>query len=232
MMNLHITLSVILISCNTLLALDAPQISIQSNVSTDSTHSQLSWTPVADADRYRVFGRTDYFASDTLYKITTATTADISLPLGWGAQTPNKVGFFSVKADSFGNVAGDTTFVPAGDFIMGMDGYGSPEHPVSFTQDFYIGTALVTNEEYRATLQWAYDNGYVDIISGEAWAYGFALLDLTGPGSEISFDGFSFNLDPVSYGDYAGENSANHPVKKVSWFGAVCYCDWRVKLMD
>lgn len=53
--------------------------------------------------------------------------------------------------------------VPAGTFTMG-DGWalcGEDMHEVTLTRDFYLGQHEVTNEEYLAGVQWAFDHGYV-----------------------------------------------------------------------
>jgi formylglycine-generating enzyme required for sulfatase activity len=58
------------------------------------------------------------------------------------------------------------------------------------------------------------------------------LLDLDSDYSEIQFDGagtFYLRESPLSYAQDAypgGYDPADHPVKEVSWYGAVRYCDW------
>ncbi len=42
-----------------------------------------------------------------------------------------------------------------------------------------------------------------------------------GPGSEIGFSGGVFSLRNVTHGI-----NPTHPVKTVTWYGAVAYCDW------
>jgi len=128
--------------------------------------------------------------------------------------------------------------VPAGVFTMG-DGVafcGVDEREVTLTRDFYLGQHEVTNREYLEAVQWAYDNGRVtattstvqDNLDGST----VELLKLDGPASEIQFDGvgtFYLRESPSSYAQNAypgGYDPANHPVKKVTWYGAVRYCDW------
>jgi formylglycine-generating enzyme required for sulfatase activity len=128
--------------------------------------------------------------------------------------------------------------VPAGVFIMG-DGVaycGVDEHEVTLTRDFYLGQTEVTNQQYMEALQWAYDHGYVtattstvqDNLDGST----VELLDLDNDYSEIQFDGagtFYLRESPSSHAQSAypsGYDPANHPVKEVSWYGAVRYCDW------
>ncbi|MFC1573004.1 formylglycine-generating enzyme family protein [Candidatus Eisenbacteria bacterium] len=130
--------------------------------------------------------------------------------------------------------------VPAGVFIMG-DGVAScgvDEHEVTLTRDFYLGQHEVTNQEYLEAVQWAYDHGYVtattssvqDSLDGRTEE----LLDLDDPEGdcEIQFDGagsFYLRESPSSFAQDAypsGYNPADHPVKEVTWYGSVRYCDW------
>jgi len=119
--------------------------------------------------------------------------------------------------------------VTSGTFMMGSNGGDSdeqPVHQVTLTNNFYLGTHEVTNEEYLAAVQWAYDHGFVAANSNTVQAYAQELLDMDDSDCEISFSGGVFNLEPVFRGDYQGQSSNDHPVKEVSWYGAACYCDW------
>jgi formylglycine-generating enzyme required for sulfatase activity len=128
--------------------------------------------------------------------------------------------------------------VPAGVFIMG-DGValcGEDEHEVILTRDFYLGQHEVTNQEYLEAVQWAYDHGYVTATT--SWVQdnldgsNEELLDLDISYSEIQFDGagtFYLRESPSSYAQNAypdGYDPSDHPVKVVSWYGSVRYCDW------
>ena len=103
---------------------------------------------------------------------------------------------------------------------------GVDERDVTLTRDFYLGQCEVTNQEYMEVVQWAYDNGYAtattssvqDNLDGSTEE----LLDLDDDDCEISFDGVStFSLSDVGHGI-----NPDHPVKVVTWYGAVRYCDW------
>ncbi|MFC1573152.1 formylglycine-generating enzyme family protein [Candidatus Eisenbacteria bacterium] len=127
--------------------------------------------------------------------------------------------------------------VPAGHFVMG-DGAsycGVDEHEVTLTRDFYLGRHPVTNKQFMKAVQWAFDNGYVtaaiesvqDNLDGSTER----LLSMDHEACEIQFDAsgvFYLRESPGSaqsaYPD--GYNPADHPVKEVSWYGAVRYCDW------
>ncbi|MFC1573058.1 SUMF1/EgtB/PvdO family nonheme iron enzyme [Candidatus Eisenbacteria bacterium] len=126
--------------------------------------------------------------------------------------------------------------VPAGTFTMG-DGVaqcGVDERAVTLTRGFHLGQHEVTNQAYLEALQWAYHRGHVtattslvrDALDGSTEV----LLELSDPDCEIQFDcvgTFSLRETDNAQSVYpAGYDPAVHPVKEVTWFGAVRYCDW------
>ena len=128
-------------------------------------------------------------------------------------------------------------FVPAGVFTQG-DGVancGVDQREVTLTHDLFLAATEVKNEQYRSLVQWAYDVGYVTATAStvtDAFGSGQELLDLDDEHSEITFDPGTetFGLREV---DYALQNAyplgydpTDHPVKEVTWYGAVSYCDW------
>ncbi|MFC1573294.1 formylglycine-generating enzyme family protein [Candidatus Eisenbacteria bacterium] len=143
-----------------------------------------------------------------------------------------------VDSVTFSRLAPPMVTVPPGVFVMG-DGEaycGEDEHEVTLTRDFYICQHAVTNQEYLDAVQWAYDKGHVtatttsvlDNLNGSTER----LLDLSRLGCEIQFDGagsFYLRESPSSYAQSAypsGYDPADHPVKEVTWYGSVRYCDW------
>jgi formylglycine-generating enzyme required for sulfatase activity len=120
--------------------------------------------------------------------------------------------------------------VSAGSFVMG-DGVaecGEDKHTVTLTSDFYVGKHEVTNQEYMEALQWAYDHGYVSATASSVRdsldGSGRELLDLDdlyAGECEIAFDNGIFSLRDAGHGV-----NSDHPVKEVTWYGAVRYCDW------
>ncbi len=126
------------------------------------------------------------------------------------------------------NVAPEVVLVPAGSFTMG-DGSsycGQDEREVTLTRSFHLFQHEVTNAEYIEALQWAYDNGHVtvtmtsvvDALDGSTEE----LVHLSSPGCEIAFSDSVFSIRAVGV---QGLNP-DHPVKAVTWYGAVRYCDW------
>ena len=141
-------------------------------------------------------------------------------------------GFYRVVALGCGStVPSGLILAPAGTFMMGQVGIEEPEHEVTLSNGFYLGTHEVTNDEYRIAVQWAFDQGLVTASSSTVQAYGQELLDLNDDNCEFTFSGGMFALreSPTSAAQNAypsGYDPSDHPVKEVSWFGAACYCDW------
>ena len=126
--------------------------------------------------------------------------------------------------------------VPSGTFIMG-DGVascGQEEHQVTLTRDFWLGQYEVTNQEYRAWVQWAYDRGYVTATSSSVRdnldGSNVELVDLDDGDCELAFSGGAFSLREAGFAlrhAYPeGYDPADHPVKEVTWYGAAAFCDW------
>lgn len=124
--------------------------------------------------------------------------------------------------------SGNFIQIPSGVFEMGSPEselghhfYESPQHTVTLTNSFLMFSTEVTNQQYADIAQWAYDNGYCtstifslrDNLDGSTEE----LLDLNAITCEISYSGGVFSVDL---------GKENHPVKQVSWYGAVTYCDW------
>ena len=136
------------------------------------------------------------------------------------------------------DIAPPMATVPAGVFIMG-DGWsycGQDEHQVTLTRAFLIGQHEVTNLEYLKAVQWAYDNGYVNATMTSVWDNlddsTEELLDLDDSTCEIQLDStgtFYLRESPSSQAQSAypdGYDPSDHPVKQVTWYGSVRYCDW------
>jgi formylglycine-generating enzyme required for sulfatase activity len=115
--------------------------------------------------------------------------------------------------------------IPPGTFMMGSPttevsrSTGETQHQVTLTHGIYMQTTEVTNQQYRDMAQWAYNNGHVtattsglyDKLDGST-----QLLKALGAGNhEITFSAGVFScINPT------------HPVKYVTWYGSVAYCDW------
>ena len=117
----------------------------------------------------------------------------------------------------------------AGTFMMGSpaDEYGrssdETRHQVTLTRPFSMFSTEVTNQQYAEMAQWAYDHD-PPLVTATATRLRDALdsstqelLDLDAIYCEISFSGGTFTVD-------SGKDT--HPVKEVTWYGAVSYCDW------
>ncbi|MCK5880179.1 MAG: formylglycine-generating enzyme family protein [Holophagae bacterium] len=92
-------------------------------------------------------------------------------------------------------------------------------HQVTLTGRVNMAATEVTNDQYIAGLQWAYDEGFcsfsngdiIDSVDGSTEV----LIALTDVDCLINWNGNTFTTsDP------------DRPVVEVSWYGAVAYCDW------
>jgi formylglycine-generating enzyme required for sulfatase activity len=117
--------------------------------------------------------------------------------------------------------------VPRGGFRQGdgLSPCGTWERNVTLSRDFRLARHEITNAQYLAAVQWAFDAGLVrattttvfDNLDGSS----VELLGLEN-GSEIGFNYGAFTLRDIGY----GPDNADHPVKAVTWYGAAAFCDW------
>jgi formylglycine-generating enzyme required for sulfatase activity len=128
--------------------------------------------------------------------------------------------------------------IPAGEFQMGncFDGEGYPDelpgHAVEVGA-FYMDQTEVTNQQYADALNRTVNqsNPLIAIKDGRIYKYNsgkndpycdenYPYCDTTAssPYSRITWNGTRFGVT-------AGKE--NHPMVRVSWYGAVAYCNWR-----
>ena len=129
-----------------------------------------------------------------------------------------------VMADDAPNL-NDFVYVAPGTFMMGSPttepGRESSEaqHQVTLTHGVYVQTTEVTNQQYLELAQWAYDHGYVTVDGGylrdNLDGSTQILKSLCSGPCEMTFSAGIFScINPT------------HPVKYVTWYGAVAYGDW------
>jgi len=117
-----------------------------------------------------------------------------------------------------------TTISMPATFTMGgtVNSNEAPPHQVTLTGRINMASTEVTNAQYVAVLQWAFDqepplitvnsSRVVDAIEGSAES---DLLALDEERCQISFSGGVFSTP-----------RPNHPVIHVTWCGSAAYCDW------
>jgi formylglycine-generating enzyme required for sulfatase activity len=112
-----------------------------------------------------------------------------------------------------------------GTFMMGspttelLRNTDETQHQVTLTHRFYCQATEVTNQQYQDMAQWAYNNGHVTATTS-------GLYD--------KLDGSTQLLKSLGLAEYEMTFSAgvfscinpDHPVKNVTWYGSVAYCDW------
>ena len=156
-------------------------------------------------------------------------------------------GTLSSEVNALPGVAvGPFVSVSGGTFQMGAtDGEGGdadelPRRAVTLSA-YRIGKYEVTNEEFADVMNWALTQGYIEGFgAGGLGPYtgGYAMLANSLPAimplfcalpypagdmryCQITFDGTQFGVNTRD-----GISLEKHPVNEVTWFGAVCYCNW------
>ncbi|HMP91207.1 MAG TPA: SUMF1/EgtB/PvdO family nonheme iron enzyme [Kiritimatiellia bacterium] len=119
----------------------------------------------------------------------------------------------------------DMVLVGTQPFLMGdsLDEGSIDERPVRWvsTLPVFVAITPVTTDQMRDTLQWAFDQGHVEVNSTGAWNIGGSprkLVDLTFPSSTLVFSNDLFAVR---------DGFAAKPVIDITWYGALAYTHYR-----
>lgn len=146
----------------------------------------------------------------------------------------------TVLADDLGPILSEITMasVPPGDFIEGdaITQRCESTRRVTITDDFGIGTHEITNAQYIAGLNWALDAGLIAVTPQAVIETSIErespleLVDLDDPDCEIRYENGTFVLQEAAFARAMaypdGYDPSDHPVKKISWYGAASFCNW------
>ena len=117
--------------------------------------------------------------------------------------------------------------VSGGEFEMGdpWAEYQTDELPVHavYLSPYYIDTFEVTNQQYANALNWAWaQGGLIEVTGGVVYKAAdtepYCDTSSASVESRIHWDGATFSIT-------AGKE--DHPMVRVSWYGAVAYANWR-----
>jgi len=120
--------------------------------------------------------------------------------------------------------------IPAGTFQMG-DNYAegfvceTPIHQV-YVSRFLMSRYEITHEQMRQVLQWAWDQGLIDVdattvTNREGSPQSFLSFVADDHGKQVTFLRFDNGLF------YIEADKGNFPMSGVSWYGALAYCNYR-----
>jgi formylglycine-generating enzyme required for sulfatase activity len=125
--------------------------------------------------------------------------------------------------------------IPAGEFEMGDHHDGGaealPVHAV-YVDSFYMDVYEVTNQQYAATLNWAWGQGGLITVTGGAVHSadgGTRYCDTATSSfhSRVTWNGSTFGVIGEELPPNDPGNKTNFPMTRVSWYGAAAYANWR-----
>ncbi|UCC29790.1 MAG: IPTL-CTERM sorting domain-containing protein [Phycisphaerales bacterium] len=120
--------------------------------------------------------------------------------------------------------------IPGGEFLMGdhFNEGGLDELPLHavYVDSFYMDVYEVTNQQYADALNWALGEGDLIYVGPDNLVYGpdqttpYCDTTSSSPYTRLTWDGGT-----ETFGVTTGKE--NHPILKVTWYGAAAYANWR-----
>ena len=131
-----------------------------------------------------------------------------------------------------GSASFDMIYVQDQDSVTFPTGTGDSSTQ-ALTTKFFMSETEVTNAVVAEVYQWAYDHNRFDTTNVSAHNYlstttvkhgGQELLDLDYSYCKVNYDGSGHFTADNGYDD--------HPVVRISWYGAVIFCNWLTEMRD
>jgi sulfatase modifying factor 1 len=129
-------------------------------------------------------------------------------------------------------IPADMVSIPGGTFIMGdtFNDSGSNERPLHIVtvDSFYMGKYEATNQQFCTFLNSTLKQGLIVVVSGIVYkagsgsSYPYCDTSAFSADSQIAYTGGVFSVRTK-----IGRSMSNDPMVRVSWYGAVAYCNWR-----
>lgn len=124
-------------------------------------------------------------------------------------------------------------------FLMGLkdsteefDFQSRPQHPVSFSYDWYMDSTGVTAREYGRVMTWAIANGYAEVRTDSRGLRGlFSLKDSVVPLADLipsggGSSGRYLGWNP-STGNLEAPSAQDYPMIDGNWYGAILYANMK-----
>ncbi len=215
-------------------------VSVAAGSTTFSIQTTVAWTASSNA-AWATLGAASGTGNATLtvnYKANTGAARSASITIAAPSASPGSAAVTITQAAQSIVDPVAMVSVPASWFEMGdpwNEGSDNevPVHDV-YLDAYQIGKYEITNQQFADILNWARGRGYLTnstrgaYTGGIIYAYGQIIAETQGSTdySNISYSGGVFGARNRTGYNNQSFSMAEHPMINVTWYGAVCYCNW------